>query len=264
MNHDAVGRERIVTSPHISIVVPAFNEEGRIAATLERLGAYLAEQGYTWEVMVVDDGSADGTARVVAKWADGHEGVRLQYLPHQGKGWAVKHGMLAATGRYRFMCDADLAMPVNFLSAFLDHMNEGYDIVIGSRQLPGARRFNEPFLRHAMGRVFNWAVRLMAVRGVQDSQYGFKCFTAEAAEMLFGLQRTSGFGFDVEVLYLARKGGLRVLEIPVDWYHQRDSKVRPGIDSFAMARDIMLTRWYDLLGKYPLRKASVKDRGVIG
>ena len=233
----------------LSIVVPAFNEESRIAASVETLVRYLASQPYTWEVLVVDDGSTDRTAAITRDASRGDDRVRSESVEHGGKGWAVKHGMLAATGRYRFMCDADLAMPVEQLSRFLEQMEKGYDVVIGSRQMAGARRFNEPPGRHVIGRVFNWIVRLLAIGGYQDTQCGFKCFESAAADALFTRQRLPGFGFDVEILYLARKMGLSTLEIPIDWHHQENSKVRPVLDSLSMLWDTALIRWRGLSGR---------------
>ena len=242
-----------MTNPFLSIIIPAFNEEARILTTLERVVDYLSGQSYSWEVLVVDDGSSDSTAALVNQWALIHQGVGLERLPHNGKGWAVKHGMLAATGEYRFLCDADLAMPIEKMEGFLREMREGYDIVIGSRQISGARRFNEPAIRHLMGRFFNWAVRLLAVGPFQDTQCGFKCFRGEIVAELFASQRTKGFGFDVEILYVALKRGMRVKEIPIDWYHQTASKVRTGVDSFLMLRDTLLVLWNDLRGRYGSR-----------
>ena len=237
-----------MAAPLLSVVIPAFNEAERISESLEKVASYLGAQDYAWEVLVVDDGSSDGTAELAKEWAQTSESelrVHVETIPHGGKGWAVKRGMLAADGQYRFMCDADLAMPIEQLGAFLDRMEAGYDIVIGSRQMSGARRFDEPIGRHIMGRVFNWSVRLLAVSGFEDTQCGFKCFRGEVAEDLFSRQRTKGFGFDVEILYMAEKRGLRVLEMPIDWYHQSSSKVRPYADSFLMLRDTMLVRLRD-------------------
>ena len=228
--------------PFLSVVIPAFNEEQRIGATLKTVVGYLHRQRYTWEVLVVDDGSTDRTTAVANEWSLRESQVRVDTVPHGGKGWAVKHGMLAATGEYRFMCDADLSMPIEHLGAFLRHMEEGYDIVIGSRQTRGARRFGEPLRRHIMGRVFNWSVGLLAITEFEDTQCGFKCFRGGVAEELFALQRTRGFGFDVEILYMAVRRRMRVLEIPIDWYYQDSSKVRPLVDSFQMLRDTFLLR----------------------
>ena len=250
--------------PSLSVVIPAFNEETRIIPSLESVVAYLRAQSYSWELLVVDNGSTDSTRALVEGWALGQPGVRMETIADGGKGWAVRHGMLAATGEYRFMCDADLAMPIDGVGAFLQRMEDGYDIVIGSRQIAGARRFNEPAVRHAMGRAFNRFVRLAAVRDIDDTQCGFKCFRGDVAEQLFGMQRTKGFAFDVEVLYLARKRGFRILELPIDWHHQRDSKVRPGADSFRMFRDTLSVRWHDALGRYdaPRRAEGHAGRSV--
>ena len=238
--------------PLLSIIIPAFNEEARIGPTLDAIVEYLDAQPYSWEVMVVDDGSSDATSEGVAERARALGGVSLQRIPHRGKGWAVRHGMLASSGAYRLMCDADLAMPVELIASFIERMEDGYDAVIGSRQAPGARRYNEPLMRHVRGRVFNMLVRLAVVGGYADTQCGFKCFRAEQAETLFRLQKTRGLAFDVELLYLARKQGLKVVEIPIDWYHDRDSKVRTGVDSLSMFIDALRVRVRDLTGGYVL------------
>jgi dolichyl-phosphate beta-glucosyltransferase len=234
---------------YLSIIVPAYNEEARIDDSLRKLIAYLSEQDYLWEVLVADDGSTDATSSLVeAHIAD--ERVRLLSLSHAGKGGAVKAGMLRAKGQYRMMCDADLAMPVEWIAGFIQAMEQGHEVVIGSRQIEGARRFDEPASRHLMGRLFNWCVRLVAVSNIQDTQCGFKCFTGEAAEKLFSLQRSTGFGFDVEILFLASRRGLDVIEIPIDWYHQPNSKVRPVIDAVLMLKDALAIRLNSALGRY--------------
>ncbi|MBM3944479.1 MAG: glycosyltransferase family 2 protein, partial [SAR202 cluster bacterium] len=226
-----------VSAPHLSIVIPAYNEQARIGASLDKIARFLEGQPYGWEVVVVDDGSTDRTAAIVNERGAGNVRIRLESQPHAGKGWAVRHGMLAASGELRMLCDADLAMPIDFLPRFLEKMSEGFDVVIGSREVSGARRFDEPPARHWIGRAFNWCVRMLAVRRFQDTQCGFKCFTAGAARSLFTIQRTKGFGFDVEILFLALRQGLQVAEIPIDWYHQPHSKVRPMVDAFTMLRD---------------------------
>ena len=234
----------------MSVVIPAYNEAARIAPTLDELAGYLDEQPYSWEALVVDDGSEDDTFAIVSAWAAGGSGVRVTRNRHCGKGWAVRTGMLETTGKYRFMCDADMAMPVRWIGEFVSRMEAGADIVIGSREARGARRFDEPAYRHLMGRVFNWAVRAVAVRGFQDTQCGFKCFTAGAAADLFGMQRSKGMGFDVEILYLALKRGYAVEEMPIDWHHQPISRVRPGADTIDMLKDTLLVRLRDAAGKY--------------
>ena len=251
-------------TPFLSVVIPAFNEATRIIDTLEQVVSYLGRQSYSWEVVVVDDGSSDGTAALVSQWMPEHKEVRVETIPHAGKGWAVRHGMRATSGEYRFMCDADLAMPIEYLSTFLERMDEGYDIAIGSRQIAGATRVNEPPLRHIMGRIFNWSVRIVAVQDFQDTQCGFKCFRGEVADELFAFQRTRGFGFDVEILYLALKSGLRAIEIPISWYYHRESTVRPRVDSILMLLDIIRVRWNDLRGHYTATSGSSRRTAVPG
>ncbi len=231
-----------MTAPYLSVVIPAYNEEERIGATLDEVVAHLSSQSYSWEVVVVDDGSTDKTPQIVDSWAGEVEGVSVQNVEHGGKGWAVQQGMLEASGQYRFMCDADLSMPIEQLNKFIARMDEGYDVVIGSREAIGARRYDEPPIRHLMGRVFNWTVRMLAVRGFQDTQCGFKCFRGEVAQELFSKQKARGFSFDVEILYLALRQNMRVVEIPIDWYHREASKVRPLADSFLMLRDTLTLR----------------------
>lgn len=248
----------------LSIVIPAYNEEARILPTLRRVRAYLAAQGYAWEIIVANDGSNDATPRLVREFALTHPEVTLLDLPHRGKGGAVKAGMLHATGDNRFLCDADLSMPIEQLDRFLPPKVEGYDVVIGSREAPGARRINEPGRRHLMGRAFNRMARLFLVRRIRDTQCGFKLFSAEAAGTLFPLQRTDGFGFDIEVLYLAQRLGMRLVETPIDWYYMSQSKVRPVQDSLLMARDILRVRWRALRGDYgrlsPARYRQAKGK----
>ncbi len=248
---DKESEPRHMSQPMLSIIVPAYNEEARIGETVTEILAYLRGRPFTWEVIVVDDGSSDRTREIVEDLAAGAgEPLQVILAPHRGKGGAVRRGMLAASGAYRFMADADMAMPIAQLDRFLDRMKEGHDVVIGSREAAGARRFDEPTSRHLIGRVFNWLVRLLAVRGFQDTQCGFKCFTGAAAEALFGMMRTNGFGFDVEMLYLAKRLRLSVIEIPIDWHYQSCSKVKPLRDSLLMLRDIAGIRLRSLAGRY--------------
>ena len=184
----------------LSIVIPAFDEEARIGASLERVRDYLTGQDYASEVVVVDDGSSDATAAIVRRADWDRPRVRLISTEHRGKGHAVKTGMLQAEGEFRFLCDADLAMPIEQVSRFIPPRLEGVDVAVGSREAPGSRRFEEPAYRHVMGRVYNAIVRTMAVPGISDTQAGFKCFRSSVARGLFEQQRLDGFGFDVEIL----------------------------------------------------------------
>ncbi len=234
----------------LSIIIPAYNEERRLPGTLQTVSDYLARQAYTAEIIVVENGSTDRTADVVREFARQHTSIRLIVSKRRGKGLAVKMGMLAARGAYRFLCDADLSMPIEELARFLPPALDGFGVAVGSREAAGARRYREPAYRHLMGRVFNWIVKLVAVPGLEDTQAGFKCFIAQVAEDLFRLQTLEGFSFDVEILFLAGRRGYRVVEVPIDWYFMTDTRVRPVRDTFCMVRDVLLVRWNDLRGVY--------------
>jgi len=169
-----------------------------------------------------------------------------------GKGAAVKVGMLTAHGAYRFICDADLAMPIEEVSKFLPpaFSHDRLTVGVGSREAPGAMRYHEPGYRHLMGRVFNTLVRIMAISGIQDTQCGFKCFSAAAAEAIFPLQRIDGWGFDVEVLYIAQHHGMALVEVPIHWYYQSDSRIRPVQDTINMVRELIKIRMNGWSGHY--------------
>ena len=229
--------------PYLSVVIPAFNEESRISDTLSQVVEYLSAQTYEWEVVVANDGSTDRTAQLVARVSLEHPTVRIVDLPHRGKGWAVKNGMLAARGEYRVFCDADLSVPITQVERLLPPNGPRCDIVLGSREAPGAERVGEPSSRHLMGRVFNFLVSRLAIPGLDDTQCGFKCFRSWAAQELFTKQTMDGFSFDVELLYLARQHGLTFTEVGIDWYYQPQSKVRRVQDSLAMTIDLIKIRW---------------------
>ncbi|HZS02577.1 MAG TPA: dolichyl-phosphate beta-glucosyltransferase [Chloroflexota bacterium] len=238
-------------APFVSIVIPAFNEAERLPATLAQLGQFLGGEAYPAEIVVVDDGSTDRTVAVAEQAAAADPRVRVLRAPHRGKGAAVRRGMLEAQGAVRVMCDADLSMPAHELPKLLAPLAAGADVALATREGAGARRIGEPYLRHLMGRVFNTLVRLLAVPGLHDTQCGFKAFTAASAVALFGASTVDGFGFDVEVLYLARKRGLRLVEVPIAWYYQASSRVSPLRDTIRMIRDVLRVRWNDARGVYP-------------
>jgi dolichyl-phosphate beta-glucosyltransferase len=230
--------DKLAESPHLSIVVPAYNEEARLGASLEQIAAFVAAQRYPVEVIVVDNHSTDRTHTIADGFAAERPYFRVLFEGVQGKGAAVRTGMLAARGRYRFICDADLSMPIEEVNKFLPPQLEGYDIAIGSREAPGAVRYDEPFYRHLMGRVFNTVVRLLAVPGFQDTQAGFKMFIAEAVEDLFPLQTLDGWGFDVELLHAALRRGWRIGEVPIHWYYKTNTRIQPLSDSIGMLREV--------------------------
>jgi glycosyltransferase involved in cell wall biosynthesis len=233
----------------LSIVIPALNEAGRLPSTLERLHRYLSAQDYTWEIIVVSNGSTDGTEAVVREAAERIPNLELVTLRQRGKGVASRFGALRSRGDIVFLCDADLSMPPENLARFIEAM-KSVDIVVGSREAPGAKRYDEPGYRHVMGRVFNTLVRLLAVPGVEDTQCGFKAFSRQAADELFDRQMITGFGFDVEILYLARKYGYRIAELGIEWHFNDDTRVRAGADTLNMVGELLMIRYRDLIGRY--------------
>jgi dolichyl-phosphate beta-glucosyltransferase len=235
----------------LSIIVPAYNEEKRLPESLPQIIRFLQQQPYKAEVIVVDDGSMDRTADVVRQFQPEAPFLILHQVEHGGKGHAVKAGMLRARGKYLFLCDSDLSMPIEEVNKFLPPTLECYDVAIASREIPGARRYNEPVYRHLMGRVFNLIVRLFAVHGIQDTQAGFKCFRREAAMQIFPLQTIKGWGFDVECLFIAQRRGLRIVEVPINWYYKERSQVRPLYDTWRMLMEVLRVRvnaWRGLYG----------------
>jgi glycosyltransferase involved in cell wall biosynthesis len=240
-----------VTKPGVflSVIFPAHNEADRLPRALEQTITYLEGQSYLWEILVVENGSRDATFEIASSFAAHYPTVRVlrEHLP--GKGRAVRAGVLAARGDWRFICDVDLSMPVTEINRFLPP-NVQADIVIASREGKNARRFNEPAYRHLIGRIFNLIVRILALPGLHDSQCGFKCFSAGTASQLFPLQTINGWTFDVELLYIARLRGFRVVELGIPWYHDPHSKVKVLCDSARMMLDLFKIRWNHLRGKY--------------
>ena len=236
-------------TPFLSVIIPAFNEEQRLPNTLEQLLTYLQDQPYLSEILVVENASQDNTYQVAEEFAQTHnsEDLPIQVIrePNRGKGFAVKRGMYATNGEYRFMCDADLSMPVTEINRFFPPQLEDFDISIASREAPGAIRYNEPAYRHFVGRIFNTQIRILALPGLNDTQCGFKCFKAEIAEDLFRDIKITGWSFDVEILYLAQQRGYRIVEIPIPWYYNPESHISVVKDSFQMAIDIFKIRLKD-------------------
>jgi dolichyl-phosphate beta-glucosyltransferase len=234
----------------LSIVVPAFNEERRLAGTLATLCDYLGRQPWDWEVRVVDDGSADDTARIAESFRSTQPRVVVQREPHRGKGGAVKAGLAAAPGEYRFICDADLSMPVEEIGRFLPPLATGFDVAIGSREGRLARRVGEPAYRHLAGRLFNFLVQRLALPGIEDSQCGFKMFTAAAVSAIFPRVTVDGWAFDVEVLCIARQQRLEIIEVPIEWHYRADSQLSILRDGAGMLRELLRIKWRVLRGVY--------------
>jgi len=239
-----------LTLPHLSIVIPAHNEARRLPGTLEQVFAFLKQQDYACEVIVVENGSSDRTYEIALRYAEAHPSLRVLQETFPGKGQAVRRGMLEARGRYRFMCDADLSMPITELPKFLPAPGESLDIAIASREAPGAVRHNEPQYRHLGGRLINLAIRTLILPGLNDTQCGFKCFRDEVADDIFSRQTIPGWSFDIELLYIARQRGYRIAEIPIQWYFDPDTKLRAVKDALLLLRDIFLIHRNALRGIY--------------
>jgi dolichyl-phosphate beta-glucosyltransferase len=238
-----------VSAPSLSIVIPAYNEAARLPATLGHIVAYLERQAQDAEILVVDDGSRDGTAERAFEASAGRAHV-LRNERNRGKGYSVRRGMLAASGARRLMTDADLSTPIEELPPLMARLDAGDDIAIGSRAIAGARvEVHQPLFRESVGRVFNLLVRLLALPGLHDTQCGFKLFTAVAAGEAFGAARLDGFCFDVEALYIARLRGRRVVEVPVRWRNDDATRVTLSRGLLAFA-DLARIRWNGRLGRY--------------
>ena len=230
------------SSVFLSIIVPAYNEETRLPGTLEQIAQFLNTQPYSSEVLIVENGSTDRTCEIAELFSAGHPQFRLIREVQRGKGRAVRTGMLSAGGEYRFMCDADLSMPVSEIINFLPPATGDFDIAIASREARGAIRYNEPFYRHLGGRVINTLIRWTILPGLHDTQCGFKCFSSRVAQDIFSYQTMTGWSFDIELLYIARRRGYHIHEIPIHWYFNPDTKLNAFRDAIRMLSDIFQIR----------------------
>ncbi len=244
--------------PFLSIVLPAFNEQARLPFTLGEIERFVRERGLDCEVIVVDNGSTDATSVVVQQAQARFPHLRLLRTDRRGKGLAVRTGMLAARGRVVLFGDADLSWSLEEIARFPPLVTDTTPVVIGSREGFGARRLGEPLYRHVMGRAFNLVVQRLAVAGIEDTQCGFKVFRADAADEIFRRQTLDGFGFDVEVLFLARSLGCGVRAVPLRWEHKENSRVQPVRDSLKMLWDVIRVRLNAARGRYrlPVRAAQ--------
>lgn len=226
--------------PEISLIIPAYNEELRIGKTLDKIIEYFELLNRTYEIIVVDDGSKDDTASVVQDYKN----VKiLKQIPNQGKGAAVRRGMLESTGDFRIFSDADLSTPIKEFQKLYDCFKSGTDVCIGSRAVDYSMiKVHQPFYREFMGKTFNKIVQLLVIKGIKDTQCGFKGFSEKAAKQIFNIAKIDGFGFDVEIIYLASKLGFKVKEIPVEWYNDDRSTVNPIKDSLKMFKEILNIR----------------------
>ncbi len=244
-------------NPFLSLIIPAHNEETRLPDTLKQVMAFSASQSYVMEVLIVENGSQDHTLQIAQDFATGNPQLMVLQNELSGKGRAVKQGMLAATGEYRFMCDVDLSMPVEEINRFLPPNLKEDDIAIASREAPGAIRYGEPYYRHFVGRIYNGLIRSLALPGLQDTQCGFKCFPSKTAQDVFPRQTMTGWSFDVEILFIARLLGYKVVEVPIHWYYSPHSKISVVRDSFRMGIDLLTIRLNALKGVYTYRNATL-------
>lgn len=236
----------------LSVVIPAFNEQDRIGLTLSEVAKYLRERKLRFEIIVVSDGSRDRTPEVVREKAREIPELALVELgENRGKGFAVRAGIEKARGRYILFSDADHSTPIGEFDRFLPLLEEGISVVIGSRALADSRiEVHQNRVRETMGKSFNLLVQSLVISGLKDTQCGFKAFTREAIQRIIPRQRVERFGFDVEILYLARKFGYSICEIPIHWINSPKSRVRIFRDSFRMIWDLFRIRWFDLRGEY--------------
>lgn len=244
---------------HLSIIIPAFNEEENFKkGALRKVAQYLVKASYSYEVIIVDDGSKDKTASLVKEFTKNKKKWRLIKNFHQGKAAAVAVGVKSAKGTNILFTDFDQATPLAEVEKLLPFLKKGYDVVIGSREIKGAKREKEPFYRHLMGKVFNLIAQIIALPGIHDTQCGFKLFRTKVARDIFSRSKISHIetkraftgAFDVEVLFLAQKRGYKIAEVPVFWRHFETVRVNPIKDSMRMFLDVIKIRFNDLLGKY--------------
>jgi glycosyltransferase involved in cell wall biosynthesis len=235
---------------YLSIIIPAYNEATRLPASLEKIHAFLQSQSYSAEIVVVENGSTDNTFELTKAMQTSIDNLVVVHEDQRGKGWAVRRGMEISRGEYRFFCDADLSMPIEEIPRFFPPLLEDAPVAIASREAPGAVRYDEPEYRHIIGRVFNWIVRLLLLPGLQDTQCGFKCFRADVVEKVFPMVSNNGWTFDAEALFIARRLGYAISEIPIPWYYNPHSNIRVLRDSFQMGCDLLKIRWNAITGKY--------------
>lgn len=243
-----------ISTPLLSLIIPAYNEADRLPTTLPGVIDFVQSQPYDTEVIIVNNNSQDATRQIADDFARSYPFIRVLDEMTQGKGAAVRTGMLAAQGEYLFMADADFSMPVAEIAKFLPPQLGDYDVAIGSREAAGAVRYNEPEYRHFMGRVFNFYVKVLAIPGYEDTQCGFKCFRRDVALDILPNQTIDGWAFDVELLFIALRRHYRVVEVPVQWYYGANSRISPVRDTINMIREVLRIRangWNGLYDRQP-------------
>jgi len=245
---------------YLSVVIPAYNEKENFEkGALDEVVNYLKKQRYLWEVLIVDDGSTDGSVKLLENFTKKHKGFFLIKNPHMGKAGTITTGVRKAAGKYILFTDFDQATPLSEFAKLHPYLKKGFDVVIGSREVKGSKREEEPFYRHFMGKGFNFGIKLIALRGISDTQCGFKAFKGNVAKKLFKKLQvykpkkiSTAFtgAVDVEILFLAQKFGHKIAEVPIFWKHVETKRVNPIKDSVLMALDVIKIRFYDLFGRY--------------
>ena len=248
--------------PTYSIVIPAYNESARLGASIEKVLAYVHAQGWDAEVIVVNDGSRDNTGEIIRTFARKDPIVKLVENPgNRGKGYSVRNGMLHAQGRIILFSDADLSSPIEEAPKLLNALQAGADIAIGSRWLRAETQTQrQPLHRQIFGRIFNLLLRISLGLQFADTQCGFKAFKRTAAQAIFPLQKIERWGFDPEILFLARKLGFKVQEVPVVWGHSGGARINPVVDGAKMFQEMLRVRWYSISGEYDCSR-SVQGEG---
>ena len=242
--------------PAYSIIIPAYDESARIGATLATVLAYAEERGWDAEVIAVDDGSRDNTVEIVRSYAQSNPRLRLLQNPgNRGKGYSVRNGMLHAQGEILLFSDADLSSPIGEAEKLFAALAAGADVAIGSRWLRSdLQTQRQPLYRQLFGRIFNLSLRIVLGLNFKDTQCGFKAFTRQAATTIFPLQKIERWGFDPELLYVARKFGFKIVEVPVAWAHREGTRIDPLRDGIKMFLELLKIRWNGLVGEYAANK----------
>jgi glycosyltransferase involved in cell wall biosynthesis len=248
-----------------SIVVPAYDESARLGSSLEKILAYVQKRGWRAEILVVNDGSRDNTAEIARSFERLYGAVRLIENPgNRGKGYSVRNGMLHASGERLLFTDADLSSPIEESEKLLAALDAGAEVAMGSRWLQRElQRERQPLHRQFLGRLFNFVLRMILGLKHKDTQCGFKAFTRRAADVIFPRQQIERWGFDPEILYLAKKFHLKIAEVPVEWAHDDRSKINPVVDGIKMATELLRVRWYDVSGKYAKASHVPEPTGAV-
>ncbi len=232
------------SQPHLSIVIPAYNEEKRLPPSLQTILEYMAGRDYSWDIVIVDDGSSDGTSALAAEILRGVEHTILRNDPNEGKARSVRRGLLESRGKVALFTDSDLSTPIDEAEKLLGAIADGADVAIASRQLRGSViEVHQPWYREFAGRAFGTFNRLLLGHGIQDTQCGFKAFTREAIEAITPHQQLFGWAFDAEMMLIARRLGLRIDQLPVRWIDAPGTKVNMFVDGPKMVMDLLRIRW---------------------